>query len=276
VTAARPEADIVFTLDELDIEQVDENVVEDTFETRRLLRECGYYWVQIFDYYDDETNSGDKPRLLQVYNPEQQRALSLDKLARRGEMMEDPEDPWSEYVSPVELLADSPAPWWVKRSGARWAESLARGQNPAEHGQWLPSRCKSIKRDGTRCLGWAGSTRLGYDVRMCRTHLGQTAELKNELYVKTARQKLLEAGVAAADELEALLGAELETVRLRAATEILDRIGVKGGEEWTGELTVTHVDATSIVRDRLEKLRESRMARIKSDVAELVEGTVVE
>jgi hypothetical protein len=186
------EAGTVYTLDELGIEQVDESLVEDTFENRSLLRRAGYYWTQVWDYYDDDDDLSEKPRLLQVYNLDQRAASCLDKLSRRGELLEDPDNAWSEYVSPLELLADAPIPWWVKNVARKWQAAIERGWDPTEHGHYMPRRCKVVKRDGTRCILWAGTTRANYDLQLCRTHLGQAPESKTELYVKAARQKLLE------------------------------------------------------------------------------------
>jgi hypothetical protein len=259
----------VVALGELGLDEVESGVVEDTFSNRQALRRAGYYWEMLTE--EDEQRGTVALARLRVLNSEETRRNVADRRERRYECLEDQDNEWSEYLPPHQLLADAPVPTWVKRSGRSWMGALEQGQDPEELGLWIPTRCRYILGDGSRCWQWAGSSAISRDEGKCRSHLTVSQIVARETFTKNVRDRLAQASGAAVDRLEALLDAEAESVRLRAATEILDRVGVRAGTEVTAEVTVTHVDATALVRERLERLREAQTTRPLT-----VEGEVVE
>jgi hypothetical protein len=75
--------------------------------------------------------------------------------------------------------------------------------------------------------------------------------------VQRARDRIQQAAVTAADVIEYLLdSADSEQVRLKAATEILDRAGVRSGFEIDASLTADPASAALLIADRLRKLAE--------------------
>jgi hypothetical protein len=263
VTATPP--DLIASLDELGLEQIEPGVVADTFSNRQALKRAGHWW-EIVTENDEERGEVAVP-WLRVLSSEEARRELADFRERRYECLEDQENEWSEYLPPTELLVDAPVPLWVKRGARAWKGALEQGKNPEELGLWLPKRCTYLKRDGTRCWGWAGSSRSAYETGRCKTHTTVTQLVARETFVKQVRNRLAQASTTAVDRIEALLDADSESVRLRAATEILDRVGVRAGTEVSGEITVSHIDATALVRERLEKLRAAQLT-IEGEVAE--------
>lgn len=70
-----------------------------------------------------------------------------------------------------------------------------------------------------------------------------------------------------------------EGIRLRAATEVLDRVGIRGGIEIDVEVTTTD-DPVLLINKRLEKLRaaaESQRARevLALESSDIVDAEVV-
>lgn len=247
-------------LEELGIEFVEPGLVEDTPENRGKLRIGGYQWTNWTPSMDDADPEmyKDSPPLLQVHDLEHLRKVSLERRNNLGQIMVDPTDPWSDFISPADLPANAPVPIWVRQSGLLWNRALREGvTDPAERGLWLPERCKHVKRDGTRCWLWAGSGVRGHELRRCRIHAAQAAANYDDV-VRRARYKIRSMAPSAADKLEELLEAETESVRLRAATEILDRVGIRGGTELSVDATVEIRDVASEVRARLEQLRTTK------------------
>jgi hypothetical protein len=75
--------------------------------------------------------------------------------------------------------------------------------------------------------------------------------------VQRARDRIQQAAVTAADVIEYLLdSADSEQVRLKAATEILDRAGVRAGFEIDANLTADPASAAIMIAERLRKLAE--------------------
>jgi len=139
----------------------------------------------------------------------------------------------------------------------------------------VPSlRCTGVIRSGPKqgeqCPNWAV---LGTHV--CLSHGAQVPNVrkKAEAVLEAARMRLIGNVDAAIDTLEALLDpSTADHVRLKASTEILDRVGVRGGMEvnHTGEVTVSAADE---VRKRLEALA----GRVGADADDsVVDAEVVE
>lgn len=118
----------------------------------------------------------------------------------------------------------------------------------------LPSvRCTTIKKDGTRCKAWSLNSH-----HVCLAHGGRLPAVKKAAEDKKqlARLKIVDISDDAVDVIEHLMHyAQQETTRLKAATEILDRAGVKGGVDInvTIENAVSPVD---IINQRLNDIAQ--------------------
>jgi hypothetical protein len=99
---------------------------------------------------------------------------------------------------------------------------------------------------------WA-SGRLKDD-GLCRAHLKSVRKPGED--VERARRKLIQAAPYAVDVLEDMMeNAESEPVKLKAATEILDRAGVRGGTELSVDVEVNDARPPHvIVAERLQRL----------------------
>ena len=140
------------------------------------------------------------------------------------------------------------------------------------------TRCSQIKKDGTRCKRWS---LRGY--HKCKSHAGPGAMMPDgnvnkyrEGVIESARLRLIDMSDEALDTIWQLAQPGTgEAIRLKAATEILDRAGVRGGFELdvTGEVTVSPTDE---IRKRLlelkkgaeevEKMKAERQAELEGDI----------
>jgi hypothetical protein len=141
----------------------------------------------------------------------------------------------------------------------------------------LPHRCRQVKDDGIRCMLW--SSGRPKDDGLCRVHLRTVR--KPGADVERARLKLAQSAPHAVDVLEELMeNAESEPVKLKAATEILDRAGVKGGYEFDINVEVTDArPAAQVISERLAKLADGAAVVQQMLVAaeeDIVDGEVVE
>lgn len=92
------------------------------------------------------------------------------------------------------------------------------------------------------------------DDGLCRVHL-RSVKHKTSDDIERAREKLMQAAPYAVDKLEELMEtAESEPVKLKAATEILDRAGVRGGIEVDTTLNVDVRPAAQVIAERLDRL----------------------
>ena len=98
---------------------------------------------------------------------------------------------------------------------------------------------------------WA-SGRLKDD-GLCRYHLKFNRRPGGD--IERARQKIVQSAPYAVDKLEELLDAQSEPVQLKAATEILDRAGVRGGIELNVEVESNGPAPHEIIAARMEQLR---------------------
>jgi hypothetical protein len=175
-------------------------------------------------------------------------------------------------------------------------EQNPSGHSAAEQGseiplRWKPTaqkpvpvvRCSQIKKDGERCKNWS---LRGYV--KCRKHAGPQALMEDgnvsrysEAVIESARLRLVDNTDMAIETLEQLLQpGSSEGIRLKAATEVLDRAGVKGGFDIKVDVEVTENPA-EVVRDRLLKLTEGAQAveKLKRKAAgedDIVDAEIVE
>ena len=267
-------------LEALGIIEHERGVCEDTYENRATLRRAKLNWQPVYD------QSGRPTGLLAARSKEALIERRIQSLAEKKPLLVDPDNRNSDYITGLDLLLEDKAlvicPPWVVGSTRAWqAEQEAGGPPTAKRApKGLPHRCRIIKSDGIRCMLW-GSGRIKDD-GLCRVHL--KVQRKPGEDIERARRKLIQAAPYAVDVLEELMeNAESEPVRLKASTEILDRAGVRGGQDLNIEVEVTDArPASMIVAERLARLAEganalqARLAALEAtDLAEDIEDAVI-
>lgn len=179
------------------------------------------------------------------------------------------------------------------------ADVAPMGKSPAQQGTevpvgWRPTakqpvpvmRCSQIKKDGTRCKRWS---LRGYS--KCKSHSGPGALMPDgnvnkyrEAVIEAAKLRLLDMSEDALETVWQLSQPGTgEAIRLKAATEVLDRAGIRGGFELSveGEITVSSSDE---IRKRLASLKEGadevRKMREElhpaADEGDIVDGEIIE
>lgn len=242
----------------LGIIEQERGVCEDTYENRAALRRGKLNWQPVYD------QSGRPTGLIAARTQEAMKERRLQSLAEKRPLLVNPDDPNSDYLTGLDLLLEDKAliiaPPWVVGSTKAWqAEQIAGGPPTARRApKGLPHRCRMIKSDGIRCLLWA-SGRVKDD-GLCRIHL--KTQRKPGEDIERARRKIMQAAPYAVDVLEELMEtAESEPVRLKASTEILDRAGIRGGQDITVDVEVTDSrPAAQVVAERLARLAEGAIS----------------
>lgn len=256
----------------LGIEEVERGICLDTYENRASLRRAKMGWDPVY------ASNGVPTGMIQARSPEMDRARRIISISEKRPILVDPNMINSDYVTGLDLLAESAAdhivPPWVLNATRNYLKEQEAGGPSSSKRQplGLPTRCRAIKDDGIRCMLWS-SGRLKDD-GYCRVHLGSIQRKPGE-DVERARAKLTQAAPYAVDVLEDLMeNAASEPVRLKASTEILDRAGVRGGVEFDARLEVTDGRSPAqIVAERLNRLAAGAI-EVTAKLAEL--GTVVE
>jgi hypothetical protein len=116
------------------------------------------------------------------------------------------------------------------------------------------------------------------DDGLCRVHL-RSVKHKTSDDIERAREKLMQAAPFAVDKLEELMEfAESEPVKLKAATEILDRAGVRGGVEIDTNVNVDVRPAAQIIAERLERLSSGALSeamRLANNGVQTIDAEIV-
>lgn len=263
-------------LDDLDVEQVDTGIVVSTAESRAILRGAGWKWKNYEGplpecYRDEDGNelpSDMVPLLAEV------RPLNIDFMAkweRKRRLLVDPDNPNSDYLTAEQLVLTTTGdralsmevPFWVKAQTSKCirdhitAGKLDQLYND-HHGtgvtKHVPVRCQYIRTDGQRCWNWSANTVRG--LPHCKMHSGWMPNATSvNRTVTNSKIQLAQSSINAVERLEHLMTeASSEPVQLKAATEILDRAGVRGGIEIDANVTIDQVDPAALVRERLERL----------------------
>jgi hypothetical protein len=256
------------------IEETDRGICLDTFENRQALRRAKFNWLPVYAL------NGVPTGLIQALSPEMQSQQRLLSLEEKVAILTEPEDKNSDYITGYNLIAESAAdyiaPPWVLGATRAWAKQQNSGE--LEHGKKelpLPKRCKAIKDDGIRCQLWSGGRSA--DDGLCRVHLGSLRNKPTDS-VERARQRLTQATPSAVDVLEQLMdNAESEPVKLKAATEILDRAGIRAGIDINTDVTLDVRPAASIIAERLSRLANNAIeAQRRFEASQEPETVIVE
>lgn len=253
----------------LGIEEVDKGVCEDTFENRAILRRARYAWDPVY------STNGVPTGLIRARSKETMVERRLQSLAEKRPILTDPTSNNSDYLTGLDLLAESASdylvpPWVVHATRLYIKEQEAGGPASSKRKPLAqPHRCRQVKDDGIRCLLWSSGRPA--DDGLCRIHLRYNKH-KTSDDIERAREKLMQAAPYAVDKLEELMvSAELEQVQLKAATEILDRAGVRGGVEIDTTVNVDVRPAATVIAERLNRLANGAL----TNAARLAEATGV-
>ena len=261
-------------LSEVGIEELDRGICEDSFENRAILRRSRLIWEPVY------TASGTSSGLLKVRSAESTKERRIQSLAEKRPILSVQTDNNSDYLTGYELLAEGSAieylvPPWVLGATRKYLKEQEAGGPPSEKRQPspMPHRCRQVKEDGIRCMLW-GSGRP-QDDGLCRIHL-RSVKKKTSDDIERARDKLVQAAPYAVDKLEEMMEfAESEPVKLKAATEILDRAGVRGGVEIDTNVNVDVRPAADVIQERLERLAAGA-ASTAERLQDVVDAEVVE
>lgn len=242
-------------LSDLGIDEVERGVCQDTYENRSILRRAKMGWDTVY------SSNGVPTGLIQARSDEMARQRRIISLAEKRPILVDADNMNSDYLTGLDLLAESAAdylvpPWVVGATRAYIKEQDEGGPKSARRKPAaLPHRCRAVKDDGLRCMLWS-SGRLNDD-GYCRVHLRSMSRRPGE-DIERARAKLTQSAPYAVDVLEELMQtAASEPVRLKASTEILDRAGVRGGVEFDARLEVTDGrPPAQVVAERLQRLAD--------------------
>lgn len=239
----------------LGIEEVDRGVCLDTALNRKILRVNSMAYQIIVD------NMGQYTPYIRAISPETMADARLTTLDNYGPILVDPRNKNSDYITEEELLveerADAIVPPWVLLANQSWIRLRKRREKdpnfkgmPSIGGP--PQRCRYMKTDGLRCLRWTSGRRD--DDGLCVKHLPRV-KLDTQGAIAAARTRVMQSAPRAVEILEELLEtAESEPVKLKAATELLDRAGVRGGFEIDQNVSIDVRPAAEILQERLKSL----------------------
>jgi hypothetical protein len=238
-------------LSELGIEEHDRGVCEDSYENRAVLRRAKLNWIPVY------ATNGIPTGLIQAVSEEMSTQKRIMSLHEKKPILANPDNKNSDYITGLDLIAESATdylvPPWVIGATRAWIKEQETGltstrRKPAA----LPMRCAAVKEDGIRCQLWTSGR--PQDDGLCRIHLRSLKHRPGD-DIERARAKLTQAAPYAVDMLEQLMDtAESEPVKLKAATEILDRAGVHAGFDLNTKIDVDVRPAASIIMERLNRL----------------------
>jgi hypothetical protein len=241
-------------LTEIGIEEVDKGVCEDTYENRQILRRAHLNWDPVY------STNGVPTGLIKARSKQTTIERRILSLAEKKPLMVDPNDRNSDFLTGLDLIAEEASdylvPPWVIGATRLWIKEQEAGGPKSEKRKplALPHRCNQVKDDGIRCMLW--SSGRPHDDGLCRIHLRSTKH-KTSDDIERARAKLTQAAPYAVDMLENLMeNAESEPVKLKAATEILDRAGIRGGVEIDTTVNIDARPAAQVIAERLERLAQ--------------------
>jgi hypothetical protein len=248
------------------LEEVDRGVCEDTYENRSVLRVHRLNWQIIYDENGEPTGN------ILALSPEMASRMSERRAEDRKTILVDPRNLNSDYLTEEGLLleetADSLAPLWVIAATRTWIRIRTSRESgnpkamPIQQGP--PQRCRFIKSDNTRCLLWTANRVTDDD--LCQKHLG-TRNNNVTGAVARARARAYQAAPIAVEILEQLMeSAESEPVKLKAATEILDRAGVRGGIEIDAQINIAIRPASDLIKERLNRLRPQAVTVLDAEI----------
>lgn len=235
----------------LGIEETDKGVCEDSYENRAVLRRAKLNWLPVY------ASNGIPTGLIMAISPEMATEKRIMSLSEKKPLLVAPDNKNSDYITGYDLIAEEATdylvpPWVIGATRAWIKEQTEPVKSSKRKPASLPARCAAIKDDGIRCQLWT-SGRI-QDDGLCRIHLRSMKHRPGD-DIERARAKLTQAAPYAVDVLEEMMTeAESEQVKLKAATEILDRAGIRGGVELDTNVNIDVRPAASVIAERLNRL----------------------
>ena len=144
-------------------------------------------------------------------------------------------------------------------------------------GRELPAlRCTFERTDGSRCKNF-GVRGTGFNgtPAMCFIHGGSLPNVKKkaEATLAAARMRLVEnTGLAVETLIELTDAGTADAIRLKASTEILDRVGIKGGMEIDVKVD-NAVKPSDIIQEKLRTISERTQAKREEEEAAEADAT---
>lgn len=233
------------------IEEIEANTCEDNEHNRRILNYAKLPY-KIFE-----------PGVLEVLfqNYDELNEHHGTVFDRKKIILSNPKNPWSDYLPFDELPLDylETAPAWIQRHRNKYQDALEEGV-AASKMPILPGRCKRQRADGSRCWNWAWPAARAEG--FCKGHSKygsfNAMEMQSQLSdaSKIRLSQMSPAAVAVLEDL--MINSQVPHVRLKAATEVLDRVGIRGGTELSVSGNITHevMDPAQAVRERLAQLAD--------------------
>ena len=152
-------------------------------------------------------------------------------------------------------------------------DQMRERKNPFKQSALTPLpafQCTKVV-DGVRCQNW-GIVGMLPDNSKCAQHGGRQLSVKEKAAarVDAARLQILQDAGLAVETIEQLMGTgTADNIRLKAATEILDRAGIRGGVEIDLGVNV-EINSADEVRKRMAKL----VLKAAEDAEDVIEGEV--
>ncbi len=238
------------------IQEYDVGICEDTYANRTILRKQKMKWVPIFDQNGNSTGQ------IEVLSPEMETNHALGGLEAKKNILADSRNKNSDYLTGLDLIyahgVEEMVPPWVLNATRTYIQiEEKRDANPGKSVRPsladYPGRCRFIKGNQIRCQLWH-SGRVSDD-GLCRTHLGAKGSDAGVGAVARARQRVAQIAPQMVDVMEEMaLHATSEIVRQRAAEQILDRAGVRGGIEVEHKGEIEIKPAKEMLAERLKVL----------------------
>ena len=157
-------------LSDLGIEEVERGICQDTYENRAILRKSKMGWDPVY------ASNGVPTGLIQARSEEMAKQRRMLSLAEKKPILVEPNYTNSDYLTGLDLLAESAAdylvPPWVIGATRAWLKEQENGgpSSPKKKPAALPHRCRAVKEDGIRCMLWSSGRPA--DDGYCRIHLG--------------------------------------------------------------------------------------------------------
>jgi hypothetical protein len=235
------------------IQEHDRGVCDDTYENRAILRRARLQWDSVYDQLGKPTG------LIIARSEDATKQKRLISVAEKRVLLQDPTKNNSDFLTGLDLIVDEAAckitpPWVIGATRTYLKEQEDGGPKSQKRAPAaLPHRCRFVRSDNMRCLLWSSGRKK--DDGLCRFHLKGNRTPGAD--IERARAKLVQSAPYAVDVMEELMeSAQSEPVRLKAATEILDRAGVRGGVELDVGVDVTLRSPAEIVMERLQRLAQ--------------------
>lgn len=158
-----------------------------------------------------------------------------------------------------------------KNTAGEQGTNVPKGWKPTAQHPLPPFRCTGIvkngERKGLRCDKWAIEGMAESNAK-CVFHGAQLPKVKEKAAerIAKARRELLGLAPSAVDVInDIMISGDNDSVRLKAAQDVLDRTGILKGQEINLDVK-THDSAAEEIRLKLEEMRKSITSSVDPDI----------